>query len=162
MAEVLTRRPRFSRESPKHLFHGIRLALSFSPWLQNPSPPHTSFPSLIRSVNNWLRTLPYLKPVLVYQKLISELGITGGDNRKIGYYAGLIVGLATFANMLPYSSLARNPSSSSRRLSRRGNGAGYLILSVAVPSFYLVFSVSACPALPLVYRGRSSRSSSGQ
>lgn len=28
---------------------------------------------------------------LHYKKLVGELGITGGDDRKIGYYAGLIV-----------------------------------------------------------------------
>ena len=27
-------------------------------------------------------------------KLIADLGITGGDNAKIGYYAGLIVALS--------------------------------------------------------------------
>ena len=99
---------------------------------------------------------------LYVKKLIGELGITGGDDRKIGYYAGLIVGANTFTEMVPYSSLCRNPSFSPRRHSRRGNGAGYLILSVADLSFYLVCSVLVCPILPLAYRGPWVRSSSGQ
>jgi hypothetical protein len=96
-----------------------------------------------------------------FKQLIGELGITGGDDRKIGYYAGLIVGANTFTQMVPYSTLSRNPSFSSRRHSRHGSGAGYLILSVADLSFYLVCLVSVCPTLPLAYRGPWVRSSSG-
>ena len=95
------------------------------------------------------------------KKLIGELGITGGDDRKIGYYAGLIVGALTFTQLVPYSSFRRNPYFSSRRHSRLGSGAGYLILLVADPSFYSVCSVSVCPTLPLACRGRWARSSSG-
>ena len=95
------------------------------------------------------------------KQLIGELGITGGDDRKIGYYAGLIVGAHTFTQMVPYSYLRRNPSFSSRRHSRRGNGADYLILSVADPLFYLVCSVSVCLTLPLACRGPWACSSSG-
>ena len=95
------------------------------------------------------------------KKLIGELGITGGDDRKIGYYAGLIVGTHTLTEMVPYSYLRRNHYFSSHRRSRLGSGVGFLILSVADPSFYLVCSVSVCPTLPLACRGRWARSSSG-
>lgn len=45
----------------------------------------------------------YLTPLrsLSVKKLISELGVTGGDDRKIGYYAGLIVGSIFFTEMVP-------------------------------------------------------------
>ena len=47
--------------------------------------------------------------VHLYRKqLIGELGITGGDDRKIGYYAGLIVSAHTFTGIVPCSSLCRN------------------------------------------------------
>ena len=49
--------------------------------------------------------------VHLYRKqLIGELGITGGDDRKIGYYAGLIVSAHTFTGIVPCSSLCRNLS----------------------------------------------------
>ncbi|KAM6504174.1 Major facilitator superfamily domain containing protein [Amanita muscaria] len=42
---------------------------------------------------------PFASNSIFPAKLITELGITGGDKRKVGYYAGLIVG----PNMLTYS-----------------------------------------------------------
>jgi len=40
-----------------------------------------------------LRLLPYSTELLLFQ-LISELGVTGGDDKKIGYYAGIVVRFA--------------------------------------------------------------------
>lgn len=41
-----------------------------------------------------------LTPGFYPHKLISELDITGGDEKKVGYYAGLIVGRSSLVEFL--------------------------------------------------------------
>lgn len=50
----------------------------------------TIFPYINQVYSRWL-TQPGLLLLTLTLKLITELGITGGDKAKVGYYAGLIV-----------------------------------------------------------------------
>ena len=66
---------------------------------------------------NQVRHFPHVviscsqRVVPLYRKqLIGELGITGGDDRKIGYYAGLIVSAHTLTGIVSCSFLYRNLS----------------------------------------------------
>lgn len=60
-------------------------------------------------------------------QLISELDITGGDERKVGYYAGMIVrrSLLSDENVLMVEDVCRSLYSSRRRRSSCSSGRDF-------------------------------------
>lgn len=67
-------------------------------------------------------------------QFVRDTGITQGDDRKTGYYAGVIVSLVNFGHTNwiipspPWNVHARNRSSFSQKLLRSSSGDGYLIV----------------------------------
>ena len=83
-------------------------------------------------------TLVCLGLTTLLHQLVRDFDIIGGDEKKVGYYAGLIVSdlfSCTVDIGLPARPDIRNQYSSPRRHCVSSTGPGYLITSVASLSF---------------------------
>lgn len=84
-------------------------------------------------------------------QLVSKLDIIGGDTRKIGYYAGLIVESPYPYDLFMSSPLSpftfypcRNPCSLPRRLLQFFNGVEHQTVSVESLFYWLVYLEHSC------------------
>jgi hypothetical protein len=86
-------------------------------------------------------------------QFVRDTGITDGDERKVGHYAGLLVSFLCFPARIwrvgRVTPISRSQPFSLRNAQLFSNGAGFLIKSAVDPYFFSVLSVSQFHCLRL-------------